>query len=133
MTYSFTEKKRIRNNFGKGTEVLEVPYLLATQIDSYASFLQSGIPPSKRLNQGLHAAFLSVFPIESHSGYAVLEYVKYRLGEPTFDVRECQQRGATAAAPLRVMVRLFKCFSQRKPFWLCSIGVRKVSARRADL
>ena len=106
MTYSFTEKKRIRNNFGKGTEVLEVPYLLATQIDSYANFLQSGIPPEKRLDQGLHAAFLSVFPIESHSGYAVLEYVKYRLGEPTFDVRECQQRGATYAAPLRVMVRL---------------------------
>ena len=106
MTYSFTEKKRIRNNFGKGTEVLEVPYLLATQIDSYSSFLQSGTPPDKRLDQGLHAAFLSVFPIESHSGYAVLEYVRYRLGEPTFDVRECQQRGATYAAPLRVLVRL---------------------------
>ena len=106
MTYSFTEKKRIRNNFGKGTEVLEVPYLLATQIDSYASFLQSGIEPNKRRNQGLHAAFSSVFPVVSHSGYAVLEYVKYRLGEPTFDVRECQQRGATYSAPLRVLVRL---------------------------
>ncbi|WP_341326290.1 DNA-directed RNA polymerase subunit beta [Methylotuvimicrobium sp. KM2] len=106
MAYSFTEKKRIRNNFGKGTEVLDVPYLLATQINSYASFLQSGMPPEKRLNVGLHAAFSSVFPIESHSGYAVLEYVKYRLGEPTFDVRECQQRGATFAAPLRVLVRL---------------------------
>ncbi|NOR70234.1 MAG: DNA-directed RNA polymerase subunit beta [Methylomarinum sp.] len=106
MTYSFTEKKRIRNNFGKGTEVLEVPYLLATQIDSYASFLQSGIEPKKRLERGLHGAFGSVFPIVSHSGYAVLEYVKYRLGEPTFDVRECQQRGATFAAPLRVLVRL---------------------------
>lgn len=106
MAYSFTEKKRIRNNFGKGTEVLDVPYLLATQINSYASFLQSGMAPEKRLNVGLHAAFSSVFPIESHSGYAVLEYVKYRLGEPTFDVRECQQRGATFAAPLRVLVRL---------------------------
>lgn len=106
MTYSFTEKKRIRNNFGKGTEVLEVPYLLATQIDSYASFLQSGIDPDKRRNQGLHAAFSSVFPVVSHSGYAVLEYVKYRLGEPAFDVRECQQRGATYSAPLRVLVRL---------------------------
>jgi len=106
MTYSFTEKKRIRNNFGKGTEVLEVPYLLATQIDSYASFLQSGIEPDKRRNQGLHAAFSSVFPVVSHSGYAVLEYVKYRLGEPAFDVRECQQRGATFSAPLRVLVRL---------------------------
>ncbi|MFW5444225.1 MAG: DNA-directed RNA polymerase subunit beta [Methylococcaceae bacterium] len=106
MAYSFTEKKRIRNNFGKGTEVLDVPYLLATQIDSYASFLQSGVEPKKRLERGLHGAFSSVFPIVSHSGYAVLEYVKYRLGEPTFDVRECQQRGATYAAPLRVLVRL---------------------------
>jgi DNA-directed RNA polymerase subunit beta len=106
MSYSFTEKKRIRNNFGKGTEVLEVPYLLATQINSYAGFLQSGVVPEKRVNIGLHAAFSSVFPIESHSGYAVLEYVRYRLGEPTFDVRECQQRGATYAAPLRVLVRL---------------------------
>ena len=106
MAYSFTEKKRIRNNFGKGSEVLEVPYLLATQIDSYASFLQSGVQPEKRRSLGLHAAFSSVFPVVSHSGYAVLEYVKYRLGEPTFDVRECQQRGATFSAPLRVLVRL---------------------------
>ncbi|WAR44321.1 DNA-directed RNA polymerase subunit beta [Methylomonas rapida] len=106
MAYSFTEKKRIRNNFGKGSEVLDVPYLLATQIDSYANFLQLGVQPEKRRNQGLHAAFSSVFPVVSHSGYAVLEYVKYRLGEPTFDVRECQQRGATFAAPLRVLVRL---------------------------
>ncbi len=106
MSYSFTEKKRIRNNFGKGTEVLDVPYLLATQINSYAGFLQSGVSAEKREDSGLHAAFSSVFPIESHSGYAVLEYVKYRLGEPVFDVRECQQRGATYAAPLRVLVRL---------------------------
>ncbi|ASF45524.1 DNA-directed RNA polymerase subunit beta [Methylovulum psychrotolerans] len=106
MSYSFTEKKRIRNNFGKSTEVLEVPYLLATQINSYASFLQLGATPEKRADIGLHSAFSSVFPIESHSGYAVLEYVKYRLGDPVFDVRECQQRGATFAAPLRVLVRL---------------------------
>jgi DNA-directed RNA polymerase subunit beta len=106
MSYSFTEKKRIRNNFGKSTEVLEVPYLLATQINSYAEFLQADLSPTKRIDNGLHAAFSSVFPIESHSGYAVLEYISYRLGEPTFDVRECQQRGATYAAPLRVLVRL---------------------------
>ncbi|MEY4767787.1 MAG: DNA-directed polymerase subunit beta [Pseudomonadota bacterium] len=106
MAYSFTEKKRIRNNFGKSTEVLDVPYLLATQIDSYADFLQLGVNPDKRLNKGLHAAFLSVFPIVSHSGYAVLEYVRYRLGDSIFDVKECQQRGATYAAPLRVLVRL---------------------------
>ena len=106
MSYSFTEKKRIRNNFGKSTEVLDVPYLLATQINSYAGFLQTGVAPEKRVDSGLHAAFSSVFPIDSHSGYAVLEYDSYRLGEPTFDVRECQQRGATYAAPLRVKVRL---------------------------
>ncbi len=106
MAYSFTEKKRLRNNFGKANEVLEVPYLLSTQIDSYESFLQTGIKPAKRKDVGLHAAFSSVFPIESHSGYAVLEYVRYRLGEPVFDVRECQQRGATYAAPLRVIARL---------------------------
>ena len=106
MAYSFTEKKRIRNNFGKSTEVLEVPYLLATQINSYSSFLQSGVKLKKRKDQGLQAAFSSVFPIESHSGFAVLEYVDYRLGEPAFDVRECQQRGVTYAAPLKVLVRL---------------------------
>jgi len=106
MAYSFTEKKRLRNNFGKANEVLEVPYLLSTQIDSYESFLQTGIKPAKRKDVGLHAAFSSVFPIESHSGYAVLEYVRYRLGDPVFDVRECQQRGATYAAPLRVIARL---------------------------
>jgi DNA-directed RNA polymerase subunit beta len=106
MTYSFTEKKRIRNNFGKSTEVLDVPYLLATQINSYASFLQADLKPEKRKDIGLHAAFSSVFPIVSHSGYAVLEYVSYRLGDPVFDVRECQQRGATFAASIKVLVRL---------------------------
>ncbi|MBE0468403.1 MAG: DNA-directed RNA polymerase subunit beta [Methyloprofundus sp.] len=106
MAYSFTEKKRLRNNFGKANEALEVPYLLETQIKSYEGFLQTGIKPAKRKDAGLHAAFSSVFPIESHSGYAVLEYVKYNLGEPVFDVRECQQRGATYAAPLRVVARL---------------------------
>jgi len=106
MAYSFTEKKRLRNNFGKADDVLDVPYLLATQIKSYDNFLQTGLRPAKRKDVGLHAAFSSVFPITSHSGYAVLEYVKYRLGDPVFDVRECQQQGATYAAPLRVVARL---------------------------
>jgi DNA-directed RNA polymerase subunit beta len=106
MAYSFTEKKRIRNNFGKRLEVLDVPYLLATQIDSYARFLQEDLAIKDRSDIGLHAAFSSVFPIQSHSGYAVLEYVSYRLGEPLFDVKECQQRGANYAAPLRVKVKL---------------------------
>jgi DNA-directed RNA polymerase subunit beta len=106
MAYSFTEKKRIRNSFGKRRDVLEVPYLLATQVDSYKRFLQADVISEKRIEEGLHAALKSIFPIESHSGYAVLEYVRYWLGEPTFDVKECQQRGANYAAPLRVLVRL---------------------------
>ncbi len=106
MAYSFTEKKRIRKDFSKRQSVLDVPYLLATQIDSYRSFLQEDVPADKRDSIGLHAAFSSVFPIASYSGNAVLEYVKYRLGEPVFDVRECQLRGAIYSAPLRVLVRL---------------------------
>jgi len=106
MAYSFTEKKRIRKDFGKRQSILEVPFLLATQIDSYRSFLQAGVAAEDRIDVGLHAAFKSVFPISSYSGNAVLEYVSYRLGEPVFDVRECQLRGATYAAPLRVLVRL---------------------------
>ena len=104
MGYSFTEKKRIRKDFGKLSEVMEIPYLLSIQVDSYDRFLQRG---RKRLKDvGLHAAFRSVFPIASYSGNAVLEYVDYRLGDPPFDVRECTLRGFTYAAPLRVRVRL---------------------------
>ncbi|MCW8847207.1 MAG: hypothetical protein OQK42_05205, partial [Sedimenticola sp.] len=87
MAYSFTEKKRIRKDFGKRPSILEVPFLLATQIDSYRKFLQEGVAIADRDDLGLHAAFKSVFPIESYSGNAVLEYVSYRLGTPVFDVR----------------------------------------------
>jgi len=106
MAYSFTEKKRIRKNFGKQPSILEVPYLLAIQLDSYRGFLQAEVPEDSRSDVGLHAAFKSVFPITSYSGNASLEYVSYRLGEPVFDVKECQLRGLTYAAPLRVKVRL---------------------------
>jgi DNA-directed RNA polymerase subunit beta len=106
MAYSFTEKKRIRKDFSKQKTILDVPFLLATQIDSFRTFLQLDNKPDERENVGLHAAFSSVFPIVSHSGSAVLEYVSYRLGEPPFDVRECQLRGVTYAAPLRVLVKL---------------------------
>lgn len=106
MAYSFTEKKRIRKDFGKRTSVLEIPFLLATQIDSYREFLQADKSHNEREDVGLHAAFKSVFPIVSHNGFAALEYVSYRLGEPVFDVRECQLRGVTYSAPLRVLVRL---------------------------
>ena len=106
MAYSFTEKKRIRNDFGKLPNILEVPYLLETQLESYRQFLQEDVPADKRAEVGLHAAFKSVFPISSYSGNASLEYVSYRIGEPAFDVKECQLRGMTYAAPLRVLVRL---------------------------
>jgi DNA-directed RNA polymerase subunit beta len=106
MSYSFTEKKRIRKSFAKRASVLPVPYLLATQLDSYAAFLQEFTAPDARKNQGLQAAFTSIFPIESHSKNARLEFVSYVLGEPPFDVKECRQRGLTFAAPLRAKVRL---------------------------
>ena len=106
MAYSFTEKKRIRKNFGKQASILDTPYLLAIQLDSYRKFLQLDKPEDNRDPIGLHAAFRSVFPISSYSGNASLEYVSYRLGEPVFDVKECQLRGLTYAAPLRVKVRL---------------------------
>jgi len=106
MTYSFTEKKRIRKSFGKRPSILRVPYLLATQKDSYRAFLQAELPPEQRIDQGLQAAFKSVFPIESYNGNAALEFVSYRLGIPAFDVKECQQRGLIYAAPLRVLLRL---------------------------
>jgi DNA-directed RNA polymerase subunit beta len=106
MGYSYTEKKRIRKNFGKQASVLDVPFLLATQINSYKEFLQEGMDPEGRNDQGLHAAFKSVFPITSYSGNAALEFVSYRLGTPTFDTKECLTRGVTYAAPLRVKVRL---------------------------
>src|SRR5512135_1643163 len=106
MAYSFTEKKRIRKDFGKRSSILEVPYLLAIQLDSYRKFLQADTAEDGRDDIGLHAAFKSVFPIVSYSGNALLEYVSYRLGEPVFDVKECQLRGMTYAAPLRVKLRL---------------------------
>jgi len=106
MPYSFTEKKRIRKSFAKRASVLQVPYLLATQIESYAAFLQADTPADSRRVQGLQAAFHSVFPISSHSGNARLEFVSYALGLPPFDQKECQQRGLTFASPLRAKVRL---------------------------
>ncbi|MBH1591359.1 DNA-directed RNA polymerase subunit beta [Stenotrophomonas maltophilia] len=105
-SYSFTEKKRIRKDFGKQRSILEVPFLLAIQVDSYRDFLQENIDPAKRADHGLHAALKSVFPIASYSGNAALEYVGYKLGEPVFDERECRQRGMSYGAPLRVTVRL---------------------------
>ena len=104
---SNSEKKRVRLRLGEsGSEVLGIPYLLATQIDSYRQFLQMGVPLAERRDVGLHAAFRSVFPIESYSGAARIEYVSYTLGDCIFTERECKLRGLTYAAPLKVKMRL---------------------------
>ncbi|WP_397476346.1 DNA-directed RNA polymerase subunit beta [Pusillimonas sp.] len=106
MPYSYTEKKRIRKSFAKREDVQDVPYLLATQLQSFLTFLQADTTPSKRKDEGLQAAFSSIFPIVSHNQMARLEFVSYVLGEPVFDVKECQLRGLTYASPLRAKVRL---------------------------
>ncbi|AJC20286.1 DNA-directed RNA polymerase subunit beta [Pandoraea pulmonicola] len=106
MHYSFTEKKRIRKSFAKRPTVHKVPFLLATQLASYTSFLQADALASERKPEGLQAAFSSIFPIVSHNGFARLEFVSYVLGTPAFDVKECQQRGLTFCSALRAKVRL---------------------------
>jgi len=106
MPYSYTEKKRIRKSFAKREDVQDVPFLLATQLQSYLGFLQADCAPSARKTEGLQAAFTSIFPIVSHNQMARLEFVSYALGEPVFDVKECQMRGLTYASPLRAKVRL---------------------------
>ncbi len=102
MVYSYSEKKRIRKDFGKRPQVLEIPYLLSIQLDSFKKFIDLDVDGQ----HGLEAAFRSVFPIKSYSGNAELQYVSFRLGEPVFDVKECQIRGVTYSAPLRVKLRL---------------------------
>jgi len=102
MVYSYSEKKRIRKDFGKRPQILEIPYLLSIQLDSFKKFIDLDVDGQ----HGLEAAFRSVFPIKSYSGNAELQYVSYRLGAPVFDVKECQIRGVTYSAPLRVKLRL---------------------------
>ncbi len=106
MAYSFTEKKRIRKDFGSSQSVMDVPFLLAIQLNSFIKFLQADVTPDGRNDIGLHGAFKSVFPITSFSGNAALEYISYRLGTPAFDEKECRTRGVTYSAPLRVKLRL---------------------------
>lgn len=104
--YLLTEKKRIRKSFGKRSDVLNTPYLLSLQLDSYNDFLQRFTDPAKRKNQGLQAAFNSVFPIISNNELVELQFISYELGKPEFDVRECQLRGETYELPLFVKLRL---------------------------
>ncbi|SAK84920.1 DNA-directed RNA polymerase subunit beta [Caballeronia hypogeia] len=106
MQYSFTEKKRIRKSFAKRPIVHQVPFLLATQLESFQTFLQAETSSSQRKAEGLQAAFSSVFPIVSHNGFARLEFVSYMLSSPAFNIKECQQRGLTYCSALRAKVRL---------------------------
>jgi len=106
MQYSFTEKKRIRKSFAKRPIVHQVPFLLATQLESFSTFLQADVPGTQRKPEGLQAAFTSVFPIVSHNGFARLEFVSYALSSPAFNIKECQQRGLTYCSALRAKVRL---------------------------
>ncbi len=108
MVYSYTEKKRIRKDFGKRPQVLDIPYLLSIQLDSFQKFIEQD-PEGQ---YGLEAAFRSVFPIQSYSGNSELQYVSYRLGEPVF-VKECQIRGVTFSAPLRVKLRRLSMSAKR--------------------
>lgn len=104
--YSYAEKKRLRKNFGKHTDKMLIPGLLDIPLKSYADFLNPNSKANEEQKTGLHAAFKSVFPIESFSGNAALEYVNYKLGDPSFNVKECKLRGITYSAPLRVKIRL---------------------------
>jgi DNA-directed RNA polymerase subunit beta len=106
MSYSFTEKKRIRKSFAKRENVLEIPYLLALQLESYKAFLQQEIKPEDRTDSGLQSTFNTLFPISSHAGFARLDFVSYTLGKEEFEVKECQQRGQTYEVVLKVKVRL---------------------------
>ena len=104
--YSYTERKRIRKSFGKRASVLNVPYLLTMQKDSYVAFLQKDVPPQKRKPEGLQAAFISAFPIVSHNGFVEMKFIEYNIAKPAFDVRECQQRGLTFAAAVRAKLQM---------------------------
>ncbi|MBK6852985.1 MAG: DNA-directed RNA polymerase subunit beta [Burkholderiales bacterium] len=104
--YSYTERKRIRKSFGKRESVLNVPYLLTMQKDSYVAFLQKDVPPAKRKPEGLQAAFISAFPIVSHNGYVEMKFLEFNMAKPAFDTRECQQRGLTYAAAVRARLQM---------------------------
>ncbi len=104
--YNYTERKRIRKSFGKRASVLNVPYLLTMQRESYTAFLQKDVPPAQRKPEGLQAAFLSAFPIVSHNGFVEMRFVEYNMARPAFDVRECQQRGLTFASAVRARLQM---------------------------
>jgi DNA-directed RNA polymerase subunit beta len=107
MSFSYTEKKRVRRSFEKISSVMELPNLLATQVQSYDAFLQRYVDSEKRLNAGLEQVLNSIFPIESHNGFARMEYSGYTLGEPIFNERECKLKGITYEISLHISCDLF--------------------------
>jgi len=107
MSFSYTEKKRVRRSFEKISSVMELPNLLATQLQSYDAFLQRYVDSDKRLNEGLQQVLTSIFPIESHNGFARMEYSGYSLGKPVFNERECKLKGITYEIPLHINCDLF--------------------------
>ncbi len=107
MSFSYTEKKRVRRSFEKISSVMELPNLLATQIQSYDAFLQRYVDSEKRLNAGLEQVLNSIFPIESHNGFARMEYSGYTLGVPIFNERECKLKGITYEISLHINCDLF--------------------------
>ena len=107
MSFSYTEKKRVRRSFEKISSVMDLPNLLSTQLESYEAFLQKDTDSLKRKNQGLQAVINSIFPIESHNGNARMEFSFYELGEPVFDERECKLKGITYEASLHIRCNLF--------------------------
>src|SRR6202789_974849 len=106
---SFTGRKKIRKSFGRIPEVAEMPNLIEVQRRSYDDFLQMHVPPEKRERKGLQEVLSSAFPISDFSERAVLNFLAYELEPPKYDVEECQQRGMTYAAPLKVTLRLTVC------------------------
>ena len=106
MATSFTGRKRVRKDFGRIAAAVDMPNLIEVQKTSYEAFLQKDVPANERPQTGLQEVFKSVFPIEDFSGRGTLEFVGYEFETPKYDVEECQQRGITFAAPLKVTLRL---------------------------
>src|SRR5436189_340077 len=109
MAFQVANNLRFRRSFGRIRKIIDLPYLIEIQKNSYDLFLQRDIPPTQRQNLGLQEVFKSVFPIKDFNETASLEFVSYALGEPKYDVEECHQRGMTYAAPLKVTVQLVIC------------------------
>ncbi len=106
MAFQVANNLRFRRSFGRIRKIIELPYLIEIQKNSYELFLQKDVAPTERQNMGLQEVFKSVFPIKDFNETASLEFVSYTLGEPKYDVEECHQRGMTFAAPLKVTVQL---------------------------